>query len=267
MMHFIGLDLAWSPRNRTGGAIIHNNQLIAHTGTLGDNAAIIAFATAQLQADAGAVIAIDAPLRVPNLTGARVCDRALSAEWRAYDAGALPANRQLLMHDGAVRGEVLVAHFSQHFGFRECAPLPHRGQGRYLCEIFPHPAHVSFFGLTKTLKYKAKPGRTPERRRAELQRYQQLLGTLAQADPPLHIDPAVLTQDLAGLKGQSLKAFEDTLDAITCAYTAFYLWHHGPTKTRVYGSLEDGHILTPPLPPRAVNKTKISAKKSVSTHG
>ncbi len=247
-MLFIGIDLAWSPRNPSGGAIIRDQQLINHSGTLGDNADIVAFVAEALQPTEGAVIAIDAPLRVPNATGARLCDRALSAEWRAYDAGALPANRRLLAFDGEVRGEALVAQFAEHFGFREVAPIPHQGPARYLCEIFPHPAHVSLFQLPKTLKYKTKPGRTPAQRRAELQRYQTLLATLTAATPPLSGLETVLALDLATVRGRALKAYEDTLDAITCAYTAYYLWHHGPARTRVYGTIADGHILTPPLP-------------------
>lgn len=249
-MIFVGIDLAWSPRNRSGGAIIRDQQLATATGILTDNADIVAFVTEQLQPEEGAVIAIDAPLRVPNDSGARACDRTLSAEWRAYDAGALPANRRLLTHDGAVRGEVLVEQFAL-LGFEEAAPIPKHGTGRYLCEIFPHPAHVSLFQLEKTLKYKAKPSRTPAMRHQVFAQYQALLTTLAIAEPPLHhIDP-FLHQDLESLRGSALKAHEDLLDAITCAYTAYYLWYHGPAKTRVYGSVAEGHILTPPLPTKS----------------
>lgn len=244
----IGLDLAWGPRNRTGAAILHDQTLVAYTGLLGSNAEIYAFVAPYLQDNSPAIIAVDAPLRVPNATGRRACDQALSADWRRFEAGALPANRRLLAFDGEVRGEMLVDYFTQQYGFVESAPIPQQGQGRYICEIFPHPAHVHFFGLTKTLKYKARPGRTPEQRLAEFVRYQQLLATLAQATPPLLGAADLLTTDLNHLRGQKLKAYEDTLDAVTCAYTAAYLWHHGPDRTRVYGSVAEGHILTPLLP-------------------
>jgi predicted RNase H-like nuclease len=247
-MVFIGLDLAWSPRNRTGAAVLCDNRLLAHTGVLGSNDEIFAFVAPYLQGAASAVIAVDAPLRVPNVLGRRPCDQALSAEWRRFEAGALPANRQLLAFQGEVRGETLVAHLAQQYGFVESAPLPHQAQGRYICEIFPHSAHVHFFGLAKTLKYKARPGRTHDKRLAEFARYQQLLATLQQATPPLLGTANVLALDLQKLRGRTLKAYEDTLDAITCAYTASYLWHHGPTLTSVYGTIAEGHILTP-LPP------------------
>lgn len=248
MMVFIGVDLAWSPRNRTGAAILQGHTLVASTGQLGSNEDILAFVAPYLQADTPAVIGVDAPLRVPNLTGSRFCDQALSAEWRRFEAGALPANRRLLAFDGEVRGEVLVTLFAQQYGFVESAPLPQQQAGRYICEIFPHPAHVRFFGLPKTLKYKGRPGRTYEERLAEFVRYQQLLGTLQQAVPPLFGLEELLAVNLQTMTGRALKAYEDTLDAITCAYTVAYLWHHGPAAARVYGSITEGHIMTP-LPP------------------
>lgn len=244
----IGLDLAWRPSNRTGAAILRDNVLVAYTGNLGSNDNIFAFVAPYLQDDSPMVIGVDAPLRVPNETGRRACDQALTAEWRRFEAGALPGNRRLLAFAGEVRGEAIVAHFTQVHGFIESAPIPQQGQGRYLCEIFPHPAHVHFFHLPKTLKYKARPGRTHEQRLTEFARYQQLLATLAQATPPLLGATELLATDLTNLRGQALKAHEDTLDAVTCAYTAAYLWYRGPAFTRVYGSIAEGHILTP-LPP------------------
>ena len=244
-MLFIGLDLAWSPRNRTGAAILRDNHLIAHTGLLTSNEAILAFVAPYLAQGEPAVIGVDAPLRVPNATGARACDQALSADWRRFEAGALPANRRLLAFDGEVRGEQLVALLAPHYGFIETAPIPKQAAGRFIGEIFPHPAHIHFFGLDKTLKYKAHPGRSPDRRLAEFVRYQQLLGTLQNAVFPLSGTAEVLAVALASLRGRALKAYEDTLDAITCAYTVAYLWHYGPDFTKVYGTVADGHIMTP----------------------
>ncbi len=250
-MLFIGLDLAWSPRNPTGVAILRDNQLITYTGHLDSNEAILAFVHPYLAQGESAVIGVDAPLRVPNAIGSRLCDQALSADWRRFEAGALPANRRLLAFAGQVRGEVLVTLFAQRYGFVETAPLPKQAAGRFISEIFPHPAHVYFFGLDKTLKYKARSGRSPALRLAEFVRYQQLLGTLQQATFPLYGTAEVLATSLDNLRGRALKAYEDTLDAITCAYTVAYLWHYGPDFTKVYGTVPTGHIMTP-LPPLSI---------------
>ena len=89
----IGLDLAWGERNRTGGAVLVGGRLTAWTGVLTDNAAILDFVAAHLPDDRPAIVAIDAPLRVPNLTGRRKCDHQVSLAWGRYEAGAYPSNR------------------------------------------------------------------------------------------------------------------------------------------------------------------------------
>ena len=241
----IGLDLAWSSRNRTGGAVLREGHLVAHSGVLTDDAALLAFVGKHLGDADAAVIAIDAPLRVPNDSGRRACDHEVSLAWGRHEAGAYPANRQLLAYDGTIRGEVLAAALVAHFGCVETAPIPRHGRGRYLCEVFPHPAHVSLFGLERTLKYKRKPGRERATILAEFARYRDLLAGLANADPPLRGLDALLAIDLEARRGQHLREVEETLDAITCAYVAWFAWWHGPDRQRVYGSVALGHILVP----------------------
>lgn len=243
---FIGIDLAWSRRNPSGGAVIRDGALLVSTGDLGSDEEIVDFIRQWLPDGAAAVIGVDAPLRVPNQTGSRDCDRELSTDWRRFEAGALPANRRLLENQGGVRGENLVSMLRTCCGVDECAGVPRRTERRIVCEVYPHPAHISLFGLSKTLKYKARKGRTVAYRRCELERYQNYLLSLAIGDPPLSggLNDLPAT-DLHLLRGRALKAHEDRLDAITCAYIAWYLWHHGPERTHVYGDLESGHILVP----------------------
>lgn len=240
---FIGIDLAWKASNPSGGAVIRDGRLIASTGTLGSNGEIIAFISEHLPQKGGAVVAVDAPLRVPNQTGSRPCDTALSADWRRFHAGALPANRARLAEDGVVRGEALVAALVRELRFAEAATIPRRSQARLVCEVFPHPAHISLFGLERILKYKRG---TVDERRDEMARYQQLLRGLRKASPPLKGTKKLLTGvEVADLRGRGLKEYEDTLDAITCAYVASYLWEYGPKAAVTYGSLSVGSILVP----------------------
>ncbi|MBV7336069.1 DUF429 domain-containing protein [Chloroflexi bacterium TSY] len=246
---FIGLDLAWSARNPTGCAVIVENQLKALTWTLRGNDEILRFIESHLVQDCPAIIGIDAPLRVPNEGGARACDLAVSRDWRRFEAGALPANRQLLTQhhpEGKVRGEELVALLVHRLHFTEAAPIPLQTQDRIVCEIFPHPAHVSLFGLEKTLKYKARGRRSYEQRWSEMERYQKCLRQLRKAKPSLKRTKKLLKKtDVRALRGKALKGYEDALDAITCAYVVNYLWHHGPQYTCVYGNVADGHIIVP----------------------
>jgi predicted RNase H-like nuclease/predicted ArsR family transcriptional regulator len=226
-------------------------------GVLGSDVEILRFVADHLPAHAAAVVAIDAPLCVPNERGKRDCDHDVSLAWGPYDAGAYPANRWLLAVDGVVRGESLAAALAADHGFTQAAPLPLRGAGRYVCEVFPHPAHVALFGLGRTLKYKHKAGRSAEDAAAEFVRYQQLLAGLNKADPPLAGLEPWTSVDPAALRGRARHELEETLDAVTCAYVAWYAWWHGPARQQVFGSVGAGHILTPlpppgvPLPPPA----------------
>ncbi len=242
---FIGLDLAWSERNRTGAAVICDGTLVAATGVLTDDAAIEAYIATHLPNDADAIIGIDAPLCVPNQSGRRRADHEVSMAWRRFEAGAYPANRTLLAHNGIVRGEALVERLAQRFGFCQAAPIEQRASGRFVCEVFPHPAHVALFALPTTLKYKRKPGRTRELVMTEFARYQRLLGSLRAGEPPLRGLDALTAVDVHQLRGAALQAYEETLDAVTCAYVVYYAWWHGPTHQRVYGSIAEGHILVP----------------------
>ncbi|MFO7630995.1 MAG: DUF429 domain-containing protein [Caldilinea sp.] len=244
---FIGLDLAWSTRNRTGGAVIRDGVLIAATGLLTDDASIEAFIAAHLPDGAPTVIGVDAPLRVPNQSGRRRADHEVSLAWGKFDAGAYPANRNRLAVNGVVRGEALVQRLADRFDCVESAPIPHHGMGRYICEVYPHPAHVTLFRLERTLKYKYRP-KHRERRLSAFREYQRLLSLLHDADPPLTGIHEFAGVDVSALRGQSLKAHEDQLDAVTCAYVAYYAWHHGPTCQDVYGSVPEGHILVPSPP-------------------
>ena len=247
---FFGLDLAWSTRNPSGCAVIRDGRLTAHSGELGDNDEIVGFVREQLPRGSGAVLAVDAPLRVPNETGMRDADRFVSRDFRRFHAGAYPANRNRLAKgegkEKTVRGEALVDALATHMRFSEVATVPKRAVGRLVCEVYPHPAHISLFGLETTLKYKPRSHRSYEDRWAEFERYQGLLRGLRDAKPPLKGTKKLLEKtEVFGLRGKALKQYEDTLDALTCAYIAYYLWQHGPQRARTYGDLERGHIIVP----------------------
>lgn len=225
--------------------MIRDSALCAWSGILSGDDTIEAFLSAFVPADAPLVVAIDAPLRVPNEHGRRRADHEVSLAWGRFQAGAYPTNRTLLADDGVIRSEALVARLVQRFGCVETAPIPQHGPGRYLCEVFPHPAHIALFDLPCTLKYKRKSRRTAETVAAEFARYQQALAGLVAADPPLTGQAELVAIDAGTLRGRALQELEETLDAVTCAYVAWYAWYHGPIRQRVYGSVNEGHILVP----------------------
>lgn len=243
---FIGIDLAWSPRNPTGAAVIVGNAaggVLTDVALLGDDAAIVAYV--ERHAGRGpALVAVDAPLRVPNATGRRPAEAEIGRAFRCYEAGAHPANRARLAFDGVVRGEALVEALAQ-CGFAYVCALAAGDARRQVVEVFPHPAMVALFELERTLKYKARPKRSLAERLEAWQRYRAHLRALAEADPPLHGHEALLAQDLAGLRGRRLKDYEDRIDALFCAYIALYAFRWGTARCRSFGTLEEGSIFTP----------------------
>jgi hypothetical protein len=117
-------------------------------------------------------------------------------------------------------------------------------------EVFPHPATVSLFDAERTLKYKARQGRRYSQRWRDLEQLRDRLISLAGAGPKSHLSSEVATMSIEGQRGRAFKEAEDMLEAIVCACSALYAWHHGPPGYAVYGSslkgdASDGHILVP----------------------
>lgn len=251
-MKFVGLDLAWAVHNPSGGAVITldgTGGRVLDVTLLGDNADVLAFIDRYVPVDEGGIVAIDAPLRVPNVSGSRPAERELARVFGRYQAGAHPANRALVADTaGRVRGEELVAALKER-GFVLDPFLTTGVKTRRVVEVFPHPAMVSLFGLSRTLKYKNK-GQGREPLLAAWAALHGHLRALEGATPTLSGLEAVLNTDVAALRGRALKNHEDQVDAVVCAYVALYAWTWGAARTEVFGTLDGGHILTPTLPER-----------------
>jgi predicted RNase H-like nuclease len=246
LVTFIGIDLAWSRKNPTGAAIVrgdaHGGELI-DTALLGGDDEIVDYTSAA--AGAGpAIVAIDAPLVVPNTSGRRPGEHELGKIFAKHQAGAHPANRGLAVFRQGVRGEELVQRLEIH-GFKHQATIDAGVKIRQVIEVYPHAAMVALFELDRTLKYKAKPQRSIEARHAAWGEYQRYLNELAECDPPLRGQAQLTGLDVASLRGRRLKDYEDRVDALMCAYIALYAFRWGMARCRVFGALEEGYIFTP----------------------
>jgi predicted RNase H-like nuclease len=245
-MFFLGLDLAWSPRNRSGVALLQGGAEgaeVLDVRLLGGDAEILDYVQAHVQQEA-AVIAIDAPLRVQNQRGCRTAEKALNRVFRTYQAMTHPANRQLLEYGGVVRGEVLVQGLAE-MGFALMSTLNQKPGERQIVEVFPHAAMVAIFGLDQILRYKAKPKRSRLERLQEWQRYQNLLRSLSNHDPWLRGQEKILDQEVNLLRGQNLKNYEDQVDALMCGYIALFGFRWGKLRCQSFGCDAEGAIFTP----------------------
>ncbi len=216
---------------------------------LGDDDAILSW-LARWDAEAGAdglLLGVDAPLLVPNEMGKRPCETEIGRRFARFQAGAHPANRQLFGDD--VRGERLVARLAGRGIVHDPYLIQPRQAGlRQVMEVFPHPAHIVLFGLTRTLKYKAKPGRDYPSRWAAMNAYSKHLRDLTRHDPPLALTPDWPPADVSGLIGGEFKRLEDGIDALTCAYIVYWYWWHGAAGGEVIGDTKDGYIVIPRRP-------------------
>lgn len=251
-MFFVGLDLAWSNKNRSGVAVLEGNRETAKLKsclTLFSDKEIVE----HIQRSVGkqnAVVAIDAPLIVPNETGGRIAEKVVGNLFGKYGASAHSANRRCLSQwSGRIRGEEISQQL-RGAGFCHYPYIKQFEENRSFFEVYPHPSMVVLFNLDKILQYKAKPARSREFRSAEFEKYQSHLKQLRNAEPSLEIPSEVLEIDVKSLKGKALKDYEDMLDAIFSAYIAYYAWTN-PDLCRVLGSMKEGYILTPIFPSMA----------------
>ncbi len=232
----LGLDLAWSDGAPTGACVLDQHGILLDEAALGDDDEIVAWVR-HWAGTGRAVVAVDAPLLVPNRTGRRPCEAALSADYGPRHAGAHPSNRDLFLRRfGRIRGEDLVRRLTR-LGFG--GPWDHGA--RTLVEVYPHPGLIEVFGLDRRLPYKKKRRRVAAWR-AGLARLADLLDTLRDADPPLVAPPPRIDTTV---RGRELKRLEDLLDARFCAWTALLWADRGPAAFLVYGDADTGHIAVP----------------------
>jgi predicted RNase H-like nuclease len=248
MLTCIGIDLAWSPRNRSGAAVVRGDAAggsLIETALLGDVDEIAAYIAHHAQ-PGSMLVAVDAPLCVPNQSGRRPAEAELGRVFGRYEAGAHPANRRLLGRycGGAVRGEVLVAAL-EAMGIAYAPAIAAGAAARTVTEVYPHAAMIGLFGLERTLKYKVGRRRSRATRLEAWRHYQQHMLALYGAEPALHGHAPLLAQDVAPLHGRALKAYEDQVDALLCAYIALYAFRWGAARCHTFGSLEGGSIFTP----------------------
>ena len=243
-MRFIGVDLAWGARNRTGLAAVDDDGTLLDLVELRSDDDILAWLRPHTAGPC--LVAIDAPLIVTNPTGRRRCEAELGAVFARHQAGPHPTN--------LARPEL--ASGTRALRIADALGLdvdPRSPAERRAIEVYPHPATIALFGLNTTVKYKHKPGRDLDLLRTESLRLVGLVESLERADPPLcvrdHPPWDAVRQAVSGATRKvDLKAVEDMVDAVVCAYVAMYSVRK-PELTTTYGDVTEGYIVTPSLPP------------------
>lgn len=238
-MYFVGLDLAWGERNQTGVAVVDADGKLHYVGSATDDESITAAISPFVEGEC--IVAIDAPLIVPNATGHRPAEKALNRDFQRFDAGARPAfnEKPEFKHPRGARIAKLL-DLDLNAG---------SGSPRRAIEVYPHAAAVVLFGLEKTLKYKR--GAFEDRQR-ELLKLMTHIEDLDRATPRLRANRSVTWVELrrrieAATRPVQLDRDEDLVDAVLCAYVALF-WDTRPEDVTIYGEFASGAIVTPSLP-------------------
>ncbi|MDX2243903.1 MAG: DUF429 domain-containing protein [Leptolyngbyaceae cyanobacterium bins.302] len=240
-MKFLGIDLGWS--SGASGLCCLEWQAgrlelldLQRRDAIAD---ILAWVDTWLPDGAPGMVAVDAPTLIPNATGMRLPDRLAHKHFGRYHAGCYPAN---LGSTFASRTVAFGLSLEQR-GFQHAPTIVPQQPGRFQIESFPHPAIVHLFGLAQILKY--KKGLLAQRR-AELVRLHQLIQErLPHCDPALDVTLSKIPIPAIPHKGTELKAVEDQLDSLICAYIAAHWWYWGTARNLVLGDRSEGYIVVP----------------------
>jgi pyridoxamine 5'-phosphate oxidase len=181
------------------------------------------------------VIGIDAPIVIPNATGMRDVDKLAHVKYGRYHAGCYPASRERSYWQRTTG----LSRALRKRGFQHGDRMPAREAGRFQIEVHPHAAAVQLHGLDRIVKYKR--GTLAARRAGLAQLRALMLERLPRLTPSLPIP------DLPAIPetGAALKALEDQLDAIQCAYIAAHWWFWGTRRNEVLGDSKKGYIIVP----------------------
>lgn len=262
-MKFLGIDLGWS--SGASGLCcldLKDGQLrLLDLDRKESIAEILTWIDTWVQQEEPAIIAVDAPTLIPNATGMRLPDKLTHKYFGKYHAGCYPANLSLPFAQRTVDfGLALEAR-----GFNHAPEIIPQMPGRYQIEVFPHPAIVHLFQLERILKY--KKGKLAERYLELLKLRQHIINILSTLEPAmvlptteiatqnaaihfiLRTDPSALCPLPSALL---LKAVEDQLDSLICAYVGAHWWYWGLERNWVLGDRASGYIVIP-APVQAVN--------------
>lgn len=241
-MKLIGVDFGWSSGASGLCCLVwRNNHLeILDITTVLEVEDILSWIDNWVSPDEPGMIAVDAPTIINNQTGMRLPDKLTHKHFGRYHAGCYPANLGLAFASRTTGlGQSLLKRNYQH------APeIEPQQPGRYQIEVFPHPATINLFGLARIIKY--KKGKIADRHQELNKLREYITGVLPQLEPPLSL--ASLNQIPVIAKkptGKELKAIEDQLDSLLCAYIAAHWWYWGEAKNMVLGDLDTGFIIIP----------------------
>ncbi|MBF2000536.1 MAG: DUF429 domain-containing protein [Synechococcales cyanobacterium M58_A2018_015] len=248
-MKFLGIDLGWQSQPSGACCLVRQGAglQLANLSRLATVEQVLNWVDAQVLPEEPAIIAVDAPTLIANPSGMRLADRLTHKYFGRYHAGSYPAN----LSRPFARQTVNFGRSLESRGFVHAPEITPQQPGRYQIEVFPHPAIVQLFGLPQILKYKKG---TVTARRLELLRYRQYISeVLPTLEPNVKWSENAVPLPEIPQTGLAMKAVEDQLDSLICAYVAAHWWYWGRERNWVLGADSpevcriEGYIVVPAL--------------------
>ena len=240
-MKFIGIDLGWKsqPSGLCCLELVNGELHLLNLDRIEAITDVLFWLDNYVHIQDNAIVAVDAPTIIPNLTGSRLPDKLTHKYFGRYHAGCYPANLGLAFADRTVGFGIEL----ENRGFVHAPEITTQKLGRYQIEVFPHPAIVELFNLPLILKY--KKGRILERRLELIKLHRYIVDVLPTFKPALNLSfyPVLFAE--IPTTGKALKALEDKLDSIICAYVGAYWWYWGKERNIVLGDRANGYIVIP----------------------
>ncbi|WP_200939032.1 DUF429 domain-containing protein [Rhizobium sp. Leaf311] len=235
MTAVLGIDAAWTFTEPSGVALVKHDgvdwrlvrvaasyqafladedlEVGRHRGSKPDPNALLS-KTADLTASPVSVVAIDMPLSTDPITGRRVSDNAISSFYGSRHAGTHTPSQS---RPGKLSDDLTL-------GFARAGyPLLTSGASfPALIEVYPHPALIELAKANRRLPYKHAKFRKYWPEDSLIDRRHKLLSVWTDIVRLLdhHIEGVASALPLPNpsSRGYELKAFEDCLDAVVCAW-------------------------------------------------
>lgn len=237
MRSVLGIDAAWTDREPSGVALIADDgsgwrlmdvapsymaflqllpvaePVVRHRGSAPDAVAIIKAASERIGLSID-IVAIDMPLALTPIIGRRTSDNLISTAYGAKHAGTHTPSET---RPGKLSDELRIAFQGIGYPLAVSHPIGHA-----LIEVYPHPALIELSAAERRLPYKVSkvgkywPELTPGMRRENLlEVWRQIISLL---DTMIGGVAAALPLPAIAARGHEMKAFEDSLDAVVCAW-------------------------------------------------
>lgn len=238
MTTILGIDAAWTAIQPSGVALVScaagnwrlifagssYRHLLAHaekglistsrpSGSVAEAAALLA-AAGKIAGAPVDLVAVDMPLSLEPITARRVSDNLVSA---AYGARHCSTHTPSAIRPGKISDDLRSGFGHCGYGLltkEACVPG--------LLEVYPHPALVELMRADKRLPYKHSktrnywPSENPASRRTKL--FETWRAIVVDIDQAIPGTSEVLLLPPFDAPSWQLKAFEDMLDAVICAW-------------------------------------------------